>query len=95
MLDAQAQHPNCGYMWMNWITNPDIQAQVAEWFGEAPANLKACDETTDPKMCDTYHAADAPYFDKIWFWSTPQTRLPRRAHRCRVCPVQRVDQSLE
>ena len=73
MLDSQAQHPNCGYMWMNWITNPDIQAQVAEWFGEAPANLKACDETTDPKMCDTYHAADAPYFDKIWFWSTPQS----------------------
>lgn len=73
MLDANAANPNCGYMWMNWITNPDIQSQVAEWFGEAPANLKACKETSDPKHCDTYHAADAAYFDKIWFWSTPQS----------------------
>jgi putative spermidine/putrescine transport system substrate-binding protein len=72
MIDAKAQHPNCAYMWMNWITNPDIQAQVAEWFGEAPANLKACAYTTDPKHCDVYHANDAAYFDKIWFWATPQ-----------------------
>ena len=42
MIDAKAKHPNCAYMWINWITKPDIQAQVAEYFGEAPANLKAC-----------------------------------------------------
>ncbi len=72
MLDAKAKNPNCGYMWMNWITNPDTQAQVAEWFGEAPANLKACDQTTDPKHCDTFHAADEPYFQQVWFWTTPQ-----------------------
>ena len=42
MIDAKAKHPNCAYMWINWITTPDIQAQVASYFGEAPANLKAC-----------------------------------------------------
>jgi putative spermidine/putrescine transport system substrate-binding protein len=72
MLDAEAEHPNCGYQWLNWITNPDVQAQVAEWFGEAPANLKACDDTTEPQHCDTFHAADEQYFEKVWFWSTPQ-----------------------
>ena len=50
------QHPNCAYKWMNWITSPTVQAQVAEWFGEAPANTKACDLTTDKTHCDTYHA---------------------------------------
>ncbi len=73
MIDAKSAHPNCAYMWMNWITNPDVQAQVAEWFGEAPANTKACALTTDKNHCATYHAADESYFKKIWFWATPQS----------------------
>jgi putative spermidine/putrescine transport system substrate-binding protein len=73
MVDAKSPNPNCAYEWMNWITNPDTQAQVAEWFGEAPANVKACDLTTDKGHCDTYHAEDADYFSKIWFWTTPQS----------------------
>ncbi len=38
MISSQAKHPNCMYMWMNHIIDPKVQAQVAEWFGEAPAN---------------------------------------------------------
>jgi putative spermidine/putrescine transport system substrate-binding protein len=74
MIDSKAQHPNCAYAWLNWITKPDIQAQVAEWFGEAPANLKACDLTTDKNHCNVFHAADENYFKQIWFWTTPQTQ---------------------
>jgi putative spermidine/putrescine transport system substrate-binding protein len=73
MIDAKSPHPNCAYMWMNWITNPDVQAQVAEWFGEAPANTKACALTVDKSHCATYHATDEAYFKKIWFWATPQS----------------------
>jgi len=73
MIDAKSPHPNCAYMWMNWITNPDVQAQVAEWFGEAPANTKACALTVDKNHCATYHATDEAYFKKIWFWATPQS----------------------
>lgn len=73
MIDAKSPHPVCAYQWMNWVTNPDVQAQIAEWFGEAPANVKACELTTDPAHCDTYHADDESYFSKIWFWTTPQS----------------------
>ncbi|WP_426594180.1 extracellular solute-binding protein [Cellulomonas sp. McL0617] len=73
MVDAKSPHPNCAYQWMNWVTKPDVQAQIAEWFGEAPANVKACALTTDPTHCDTFHAQDEGYFKKIWFWSTPQS----------------------
>jgi putative spermidine/putrescine transport system substrate-binding protein len=73
MVDAKSPHPNCAYLWMNWVTKPDVQAQIAEWFGEAPANTKACALTTDPTHCDTFHADDESYFSKIWFWSTPQS----------------------
>ena len=59
MVAAKAKHPNCTYQWMNWITSPDVNAQVAEWFGEAPAQTKAC-ASTDKTFCTTYHALDRP-----------------------------------
>ena len=71
MLSSQAEHPNCMLEWMNWMGSPKVQAQVAEWFGEAPANLGACDLTSDPNHCDTYHAKDEKYYDQIAFWKTP------------------------
>ena len=42
MLSSKAQHPNCMLKWMAWMLTPEVQTQVAEYFGEAPANPKAC-----------------------------------------------------
>jgi putative spermidine/putrescine transport system substrate-binding protein len=72
MIAAKAQHPNCMYKWMNWIISPKVNAQVAEWFGEAPSNAKSCDQTSDKSFCTTFHAADEAYFDKVSFWTTPR-----------------------
>jgi putative spermidine/putrescine transport system substrate-binding protein len=71
MVAAKAKNPNCMYKWMDWITSPKVNAQVAEWFGEAPAQTLACAETADKKHCDTYHATDAAYAEKISYWTTP------------------------
>jgi putative spermidine/putrescine transport system substrate-binding protein len=71
MVGARAEHPNCMYKWMDWITSPKVNAQVAEWFGEAPAQSLACTQTVDKKHCDTFHATDADYADKIAYWTTP------------------------
>jgi putative spermidine/putrescine transport system substrate-binding protein len=72
MISSKAKHPNCMYRWMDWIISPKVNAQVAEWFGEAPANAKACSFTTDKGHCDTYHAADAAYYRRVSFWTTPR-----------------------
>ena len=72
MLAAKAAHPNCMYEWMDWITSPKANAQVAEWFGEAPAQTLSCKQTSDPSFCDTYHATDASYAAQIHYWTTPQ-----------------------
>ncbi|MFE4467638.1 ABC transporter substrate-binding protein [Leifsonia sp. NPDC056824] len=74
MISSKAKHPNCMYQWMNWITSPAVNAQVAEWFGEAPAQTKACEKTQDPTFCEQYHALDAGYASKIHYWTTPQTK---------------------
>ncbi|WP_099025655.1 ABC transporter substrate-binding protein [Mycolicibacterium palauense] len=74
MVAAKAAHPNCMYEWMDWITSPEVNAQVAEYFGEAPAQTKACDFTTEKDFCATYHATDAAYAEQIHYWTTPQTK---------------------
>jgi len=71
MIAAKAQHPNCAYKWMNWIVSPEVNAQVAEYFGEAPSNAKACDHTQDKNFCTEYHASDAPYWNNVHYWTTP------------------------
>jgi putative spermidine/putrescine transport system substrate-binding protein len=71
MVGAKSKHKTCAYKWMNYVTSAKTQAQVAEYFGEAPANPKACALTEDKKFCDTYHAKDAAYANKIQYWTTP------------------------
>jgi len=71
MIAAKAAHPNCMYQWMDWIVSPKVNAQVAEWFGEAPAQTLACAQTSDKSFCATYHATDADYASKIYYWTTP------------------------
>ncbi|MEV5411776.1 ABC transporter substrate-binding protein [Thermopolyspora sp. NPDC052614] len=71
MVAANAKNPGCAYRWLNWIISPKANAQVAEYFGEAPANAKSCQETADPDHCATFHATDEEYFSKVYYWTTP------------------------
>ena len=70
MVGAKAAHPNCMYKWMNWITEPKVQAQVAQWFGEAPANSKAC-SYTEKGFCGEYNVGDKGFYNRVAFWKTP------------------------
>ena len=74
MISSKAKHPNCMYKWMNYIVSPKVNAEVAEYFGEAPAQTLACAQTTDKTFCDTYHALDSHYAAGIHYWTTPQTQ---------------------
>jgi putative spermidine/putrescine transport system substrate-binding protein len=74
MVATKSPHKTCAYKWLNHIVSPQANAQVAEYFGESPANAKACQLTTDATHCDTYHAADASYASKIYYWTTPITQ---------------------
>jgi putative spermidine/putrescine transport system substrate-binding protein len=69
LIHADAEHPNCAYEWLNYITSPSVQATVASTFGEAPANLAACEEIAE--HCEQYHADDEEYYDQLWYWTTP------------------------
>jgi putative spermidine/putrescine transport system substrate-binding protein len=70
MIATRAEHPNCMYKWMNWISAPKIQAAVAQWFGEAPANPKAC-QYTEKGFCSDFHVGDVDFYRRLAFWKTP------------------------
>jgi putative spermidine/putrescine transport system substrate-binding protein len=70
MVATKSQHKNCAYLWMNDIISPKANAAVAQYFGESPANPKACDIAAKG-FCETYHAGDADYAAKIHYWTTP------------------------
>jgi putative spermidine/putrescine transport system substrate-binding protein len=83
MISSKAAHPNCMYKWMDFIVSPAANAEVAQSFGEAPAQSKSCDTATltaaakadgypaDPKFCDSYHAADPSFWKNVYYWITP------------------------
>jgi putative spermidine/putrescine transport system substrate-binding protein len=74
MVAKDTKNINCSYKWLDWISGPEANAQVAEWFGEAPSNSKACALITDATFCDTYHAADEAFWNDIYFWNTPSEK---------------------
>ena len=68
MISSKAKNPNCAYAWLDYISSPKANAQATAFFGEAPSSEKACDYRDD---CASYHAGDADYAKKIWYWTTP------------------------
>jgi putative spermidine/putrescine transport system substrate-binding protein len=72
MMGARADHPNCMYQWLNYVSSPEVQQQVAEWDGVAPANPDACArDRLRPPFCSAYHVGDRAYLDKVMFARMP------------------------
>jgi putative spermidine/putrescine transport system substrate-binding protein len=60
-----------------------VQAQVAEWFGESPANPKACALTSDKTFCDTFKTTDDAFNSQLYYWTTPTEEcLDGRTVKC-------------
>ena len=79
MISSEAKHPNCMYLWMDHIISPEANAKVAAYFGEAPAQSKACDligklpaayfGTAD--HCKNYNADNPEFWSRVYYWKTP------------------------
>ena len=85
MLAAKAPHPNCAYMWMQYISTPQVQAKQAVTYGETPDNAKACPymDKLQPGSCAEYHAnAPASYLASISLWKTPLVTCDNGQNNC-------------
>jgi putative spermidine/putrescine transport system substrate-binding protein len=84
MISANAPHPNCMLKWMDWTMQPDVQAEVAVWYGAAGSNTLSCDATRE-LLVDFYgkgaddavdtvrygNCGDVEFLDSIHLWKTP------------------------
>jgi len=71
MINSKTKNINCAYKFLNHITSPSINIQIAEYFGEAPGNRESCALAANPDHCAIYHAAEPDYWTNVWYWTTP------------------------
>ncbi|MEK0085903.1 ABC transporter substrate-binding protein [Benzoatithermus flavus] len=81
MMHAEAEHPNCAYMWLEHSLSKKLQGDLAAWFGSVPAVPAACEgnELLGPEGCRTNGIED---FDKIHFWRTPVAKCATQSEGC-------------
>ncbi len=94
MVSSKAKHPNCMYKWMNYITSPSVQAQVAQYFGEAPANPQAC-TIAEAGFCSQYHATDAAFAAQALLLDHAHQGVPRRQRQDGLPELPAVDERVE
>jgi putative spermidine/putrescine transport system substrate-binding protein len=73
MLTSDAPHPNCMLKWMEYTLHPDVQVQVALFYGATPSNASAC-SALDKKLADAaaiYHCGDDEFLSALYLWKTP------------------------
>ena len=81
MLHANAPHPNCAYLWMDNMLNPEIQAEIAAWSGANPSVSGACQ--ADDRLGEEGCSEDGYFtFDDVYFWRTPLSECGDGSRDC-------------
>jgi putative spermidine/putrescine transport system substrate-binding protein len=71
MINSKTKNLACAYAYIDYLTSPETNAKIAEWFGEAPGNSKSCALTADKNHCTIFHADDDEFWKDVWNWQTP------------------------
>lgn len=70
MMHSDAPHPNCAYLWLEHSLSPQVQGDLAAWFGSVPSVPAACEGNAllGETGCEVNGFNN---FDQIDFWRTP------------------------
>jgi len=68
------------YEWMEYTLRPEVQAQVALWYGAAGSNPNSCTKLkealgADASLADTVRygeCGNVDFLKSIYLWKTPQ-----------------------
>ncbi|MCB2127818.1 MAG: ABC transporter substrate-binding protein [Rhodobacteraceae bacterium] len=71
MMQADAAHPNCAYMWMEHTLSSNLQSDLSVWFGSNPVVPEACTDGSGLQTAEGCTANGLDNFEKIRFWTTP------------------------
>ena len=73
MMSSNAPHPICMAKWMEYTLRPEIQTQVAEYYGATPSNTASCQQLDKDlgKDAANYHCGDDSFLSQVALWKTP------------------------
>ena len=81
MMHADAENPNCAYLWLEHSISPKVQGDLAAWFGSVPSVPAAC--TGNALLTDAGCATNGiDDFAQIHFWRTPVAKCATQAEGC-------------
>ncbi len=95
MINSKTKNLACSYAFIDHLTSAEVNAQIAEWFGEAPGNSKSCALTADPNHCDDLPRRGRRVLAGRLVLADADRGLRRRAHRRQVQGLRRLDQGLD
>jgi len=82
MLHADAENPNCAYMWMEHTLTSNLMSDLSVWFGANPAVLAACTDGRGMQTAEGCSKNGLDDFDKIKFWTTPISKCATQNSEC-------------
>jgi putative spermidine/putrescine transport system substrate-binding protein len=73
MMSSNSPHQVCMLKWMEYSLRPDVQTQVAEYYGATPSNTASCDQLNKDLGADAanYHCGDDAFLSQVKLWKTP------------------------
>ncbi|WP_209598100.1 ABC transporter substrate-binding protein [Ruegeria sp. HKCCSP351] len=74
MMHADAEHPNCAYMWMEHTLSSNLMSDLSVWFGANPAVPAACTDGRGMQNAEGCTKNGFDDFERIAFWQTPVSK---------------------
>lgn len=74
MMHAEADNPNCAYMWMEHSLASNLQSDLSVWFGANPAVPAACTDGRGMQTAEGCTKNGLDDFARINFWQTPVSK---------------------
>lgn len=82
MMHADAENPNCAYLWMEHTLTSNLMSDLSVWFGANPAVVAACTDGRGMQTAEGCTKNGLDDFDKIKFWTTPVSKCPTQNDEC-------------
>ena len=76
MMHADAENPNCAYLWMEHTLSSNLQSDLSVWFGANPSVPAACTDGRGMQTAEGCTKNGMDDFEKIKFWTTPVSKCP-------------------
>ncbi|KKD60862.1 spermidine/putrescine ABC transporter substrate-binding protein [Grimontia sp. AD028] len=74
MMHADADNPNCAYLWMEHTLASNLQSDLSVWFGANPSVPAACTDGRGMQTAAGCKLNGMEEFDRIKFWQTPVSK---------------------